>query len=64
MAENSHTKCPTCGKPPIMERFRSSYWIAKCPAEHLTPVAGHPMRTQRDAWSEWEKAYGHKSRLC
>lgn len=58
MAESCRSKCPTCGLPPMMVRVGARYWRAKCSKDHLTPIVGHPMRTQREAWEEWEKAYG------
>jgi hypothetical protein len=39
-----------------MSRHGRSYWKAKCPNDHgLSRVEGHPMKTQREAWEQWEK---------
>lgn len=43
--------CPTCGKQPTIGRYRSSYWRVTC--QHTWPVAGHPMKTQREAVEQW-----------
>lgn len=41
-----------------MSRHGGRYWKAKCPNDHgLNRVEGHPMKTQREAWLEWEFNY-------
>ncbi|ELG7182279.1 TPA: hypothetical protein ACP3ZG_004825 [Pseudomonas aeruginosa] len=56
MATTEKTPCPRCGSAPVMSRHGSSYWKAKCPNDHgLHRVEGHPMKTQREAWEQWEK---------
>lgn len=58
MTDSQKTKCPRCGSMPVMARHGRSYWKAKCPNDHgLNRIEGHPMKTQRDAWLEWERAY-------
>lgn len=42
-----------------MARHGSRFWKAKCPKDHglLNRIEGHPMKTQREAWEEWENNY-------
>lgn len=42
-----------------MTRHGSCYWKAKCATDHglLNRIEGHPMKTQREAWEQWEKTY-------
>jgi hypothetical protein len=47
----SPVACPSCGKLPTMHRYRASFWRLVC--DHMTPVTGHPMRTQREAIEAW-----------
>lgn len=55
------TPCPKCGAAPNLVRVGAKYWKAKCPTEHLLErFEGHPMKTQREAWEQWEVAYGPK----
>lgn len=53
------TPCPRCGSEPIMARYGSRYWMAKCSNDHglLNRIEGHPMKTQREAWEAWENTY-------
>lgn len=34
-----------------MRRYRASYWRLGC--DHMSPVMGHPMKTQREAVEQW-----------
>lgn len=55
------TPCPKCAKTPVLVRVGTQYWKAKCPTEHiLSRVEAHAMKTQREAWEQWEVAYGPK----
>lgn len=43
----------------MIVRHGASYWKVKCEKQHLPfPISGHPMRTKREAWEQWEAAYG------
>ena len=56
------TVCPKCGEEPTLVRVGTKYWKAKCPTEHfLTRIEAHAMKTQREAWEQWEVAYGSKA---
>lgn len=59
VAITNKTPCPRCGNAPVMARHGSRYWQAKCPTDHgpLNSIEGHPMKTQREAWEQWEKTY-------
>lgn len=55
------TPCPKCNEQPVLVKVGTQYWKAKCPTEHLLArVEGHAMKSKRDAWSQWETAYGPK----
>jgi hypothetical protein len=55
MKETEKTPCPRCGSTPVIARHGSRYWKAMCPKDHgLHSVVGHPMKTQREAWEQWE----------
>ncbi|MBK6616258.1 hypothetical protein [Ottowia sp.] len=43
--------CPVCGNQPGMRRYRASFWQLFC--QHMTPVVGHPMKTQQGAIEAW-----------
>lgn len=48
--------CPKCGKLPETVKT-GSYWFTRCTTEHLLKVAGHVMKTKREAIHEWNVAH-------
>ncbi|KWA84137.1 hypothetical protein WL29_22500 [Burkholderia ubonensis] len=48
--------CPKCGKQPETVKV-GSYWKTQCGTKHLLPVAGHTMKTKREAIEQWNIAY-------
>jgi hypothetical protein len=60
LATETPVPCPKCGKQPETVKT-GSYWVTRCATAHLAKVAGHTMKTKREAIHEWNNAYKSKS---
>jgi phage FluMu protein Com len=56
LATEEPVPCPKCGKLPETAKT-GSYWVTRCPTAHMFKVAGHVMKTKREAIHEWNVAY-------
>jgi hypothetical protein len=55
-AAEAPVPCPKCGNLPETVKT-GSYWFTRCATAHMFKVAGHVMKSKRDAIHEWNVAH-------